>query len=63
MNKIVGFRKNGEVLVSTISNRLLRYDFETKTLTNTGYTGSLDAFGARTFMESLVLLEPGNGVV
>ncbi|KAG5551877.1 hypothetical protein RHGRI_010101 [Rhododendron griersonianum] len=58
--QIVGFRKNGEVLLSMSDNRklLLCYDCETKTLTNTGYTGSSDSFTAVTFKESLVLVKP-----
>ncbi|XP_058208993.1 F-box protein At3g07870-like isoform X2 [Rhododendron vialii] len=56
--KILGFRKSGEVLLWMSDKRLLCYDCETKTLTNTGYTGSSDAFAADTFMESLVLVKP-----
>ncbi|XP_058211477.1 F-box protein At4g22390-like [Rhododendron vialii] len=58
--QMVGFRKNGEVLLSMSDNhrRLRCYDCETKTLTNTGYTSSSDAFAADTFMESLVLVKP-----
>ncbi|KAG5551866.1 hypothetical protein RHGRI_010090 [Rhododendron griersonianum] len=58
--QIVGFRKNGEVLLLMSDNykQLLCYDYKTKTLTNTGYTGSSDAFTADTFMESLVLVKP-----
>ncbi|KAI8558638.1 hypothetical protein RHMOL_Rhmol04G0111900 [Rhododendron molle] len=58
--QIVGFRKNGEVLLSMSDNHklLLCYDCETKTLTNTGYTGSSDSFTAVTFKESLVLVKP-----
>ncbi|XP_058209007.1 F-box protein CPR1-like [Rhododendron vialii] len=63
LDQIRGFRENGEVLVSTSDNRLLCYDCETKTFANTGYTGSSDAFSAYTFMESLVLVQPGNGFI
>lgn len=60
--KIIGFRKNGEVLLSTIDNgQLLCYNYETRTLTNTGYHECFDLFAADTFTESLVLLEGGNG--
>ncbi|KAI8558441.1 hypothetical protein RHMOL_Rhmol04G0093900 [Rhododendron molle] len=55
--KILGFRKSGEVLLWMSDKRLLCYDCETKTLTNTGYTGSSDTVASDAFMESLVLVK------
>ncbi|XP_058211480.1 F-box/kelch-repeat protein At3g23880-like [Rhododendron vialii] len=56
--RIIGFRENGEFLVSASDKLLLCYDCKTKTWTNTGYSGSSDACTADTFMESLVLAKP-----
>lgn len=57
LDRTLGFRKNGEVLLSTTYNSLLSFDPGTRTIMNTGITGSSYSFNVDTFMESLVLLK------
>ncbi|XP_058208998.1 F-box protein At3g07870-like isoform X1 [Rhododendron vialii] len=59
--QIRGFRENGEVLAWTGDNQLLCYNCETKTFANSGYTGNSFPLSSYAFMESLVLVQPGNG--
>ncbi|XP_058208986.1 F-box/kelch-repeat protein At3g23880-like [Rhododendron vialii] len=61
LKQIIGFRKNGQVLLSTNDHRLLCYDCETKTSANPVDTESSVTFDSDTFMESIVLVKQGNG--
>ncbi|KAF7145572.1 hypothetical protein RHSIM_Rhsim04G0064400 [Rhododendron simsii] len=63
LRHIIGFRKNGQVLLSTNDDRLLCYDCETKTSANLIDTESSVTFDGDTFMESLVLVKQGNGAL
>ncbi|KAG5551864.1 hypothetical protein RHGRI_010088 [Rhododendron griersonianum] len=61
LEQIIGFRKDGQVLLSTNDHGLLCYDCETKTSANPVDTESSVKFDSDTFMESLVLVKQGNG--
>ncbi|XP_057502702.1 F-box protein At5g18160-like [Actinidia eriantha] len=56
-----GFRKNGEVLLSTSNNCLLSFDARTKKIINTGIRGSPHAFYVEPFIDTLLLGEKEDG--
>ncbi|KAH0778378.1 hypothetical protein KY290_004805 [Solanum tuberosum] len=62
MEKIVGFRNNGEVLFSTRSNDLVSYDPNSGRNRGLRIQGSSRSFYVQNYMESLILLK-GNNVV
>ncbi|KAK4723811.1 hypothetical protein R3W88_026590 [Solanum pinnatisectum] len=62
MEKVVGFRNNGEVLFSTRSNDLISYDPNSGCNMGLCIQGSYRSFYVQNYMESLILLE-GNNVV
>lgn len=57
MFKVVGFRKNGDILVSMESKELAAYDPRTCDIKELGLKGSIRSFYADSFTESLALLE------
>ncbi|CAL5336658.1 unnamed protein product [Camellia sinensis] len=63
LNKTLGFRQNGEVLLSTTNNWLISYDPGTKTMSNTGIKGSSYSFNVDTFMETLILVKEHTNVL
>ncbi|KAL7250453.1 hypothetical protein ACSBR1_012462 [Camellia fascicularis] len=63
LNKTLGFRQNGEVLLSTTNNWLISYDPGTKTMSNTGIRGSSYSFNVDTFMETLILVKEHTNVL
>lgn len=62
MEKVVGFRNNGEVLFSTSRNELVSYDPNSGHAKDLGIRGSSRSFYVQNYVESLVLLK-GNSVV
>ncbi|KAI8010051.1 hypothetical protein LOK49_LG06G01635 [Camellia lanceoleosa] len=62
LDKTLGFRKNGEVLLSTNKNWLLSYHPATQKLTNTGIVGNSYSFDVDIFKATLVLVKGENGV-
>ncbi|GFY95184.1 F-box family protein [Actinidia rufa] len=56
-----GFRKNGEVLLSTSNNCLFSFDARTKKIVNTGIRGSPHAFYVEPFIDTLLLGEKEDG--
>ncbi|XP_059301380.1 F-box protein At3g07870-like [Lycium ferocissimum] len=62
MEKVVGFRSNGEVLFSTKGNEMVCYDPNSGDKKDLGIRGSSRSFYVQNYVESLVLLK-GNGVV
>ncbi|KAG5551862.1 hypothetical protein RHGRI_010086 [Rhododendron griersonianum] len=64
LQRTLGFRKHGEVLLLTTPNgRLLSYDIGSKALVDTGFKGPPYASHYEPFMESLVSVECKNGVL
>ncbi|THG04488.1 hypothetical protein TEA_024482 [Camellia sinensis var. sinensis] len=62
LDKTLGFRKNGEVLLSTNMNWLLSYHPGTQKMTNTGIVGNSYSFNVDVFMATLVLVKGENAV-
>ncbi|CAL5336674.1 unnamed protein product [Camellia sinensis] len=62
LDKTLGFRKNGEVLLSTNENWLLSYHPGTQKMTNTGIVGNSYSCNVDVFMATLVLVKGENGV-
>ncbi|KAJ8534871.1 hypothetical protein K7X08_016599 [Anisodus acutangulus] len=62
MEKVVGFRCNGEVLFSTRGNDMVLYDPSSGDKKDLGIRGSARSFYVQNYVESLVLLR-GNSVV
>ncbi|XP_004248467.1 F-box protein At3g07870-like [Solanum lycopersicum] len=62
MERVVGFRKNGEVLFSTRSSDLVSYDPNSGQNRGLRIQGSSRSFYVQNYMESLILLK-GNNVV
>lgn len=56
MEKVVGFRNNGEVLFSTKRNRLVSFDPNSGGTKDLGIRGSSRSFYVQNYVESLVLL-------
>ncbi|CAL5391640.1 unnamed protein product [Camellia sinensis] len=63
LNKTLGFRQNGEVLLSTTNDWLISYDPGTKTMSNTRIKGSSYSFNVDTFMETLILVKEHTNVL
>ncbi|KAI5660771.1 hypothetical protein M9H77_20094 [Catharanthus roseus] len=61
-DRVVGFRKNGHILVSRESGELATYDPKTCATKKRGIFGSFRAFYADSFLQTLVLLERQNVV-
>ncbi|KAK3021077.1 hypothetical protein RJ639_046098 [Escallonia herrerae] len=59
LRRTIGFRKNGEVMLSLISNELVSYDPNKKEIKYLGVQGNIRSFYVDTYMESLALLERG----
>lgn len=62
MEKVVGFRNNGEVLFSTRSSELVSYAPNSGHMMDLGIHGSSRSFYVQNYMESLILLK-GNSVI
>ncbi|XP_015161777.1 F-box/kelch-repeat protein At3g06240-like [Solanum tuberosum] len=62
LKKAVGFRNNGEVLISTRENGLVSYDPNSGRNTDLGIQGYTWSFFVHNYMESLILLK-GNNVI
>lgn len=62
LSRTLGFRKNGEILITSDTGELISYDSATKTMTNTIIQGSSYSLKVLSFVESLVLLEGENDV-
>ncbi|XP_019159145.1 PREDICTED: F-box protein CPR30-like [Ipomoea nil] len=63
MTKIVGFRKNGEILLSTNKNELVSYCPNTRVVNDLGISGDSSSFYVDKYLESLVLLKPQTHLV
>ncbi|KAI8558432.1 hypothetical protein RHMOL_Rhmol04G0092900 [Rhododendron molle] len=63
LQRTLGFRKHGEVLLLTAPNRLLSYDIGSKELVDTGFRGPPYTSHYEPFVESLVSVECKNGVL
>ncbi|KAL3509486.1 hypothetical protein ACH5RR_028887 [Cinchona calisaya] len=63
MEKVVGFRKNGDILVAKESKELVSYDPRTGVIEELGICGSTRSFYIYNFEETLVLLKRQNAVV
>ncbi|CAK9158914.1 unnamed protein product [Ilex paraguariensis] len=57
LEKIIGFRKNGEVLLSPRSCKLVAYDPKTGLIKDLEILGNTRSFHVDTYMETLVLLQ------
>lgn len=62
MEKVVGFRNNGEVLFSTGNYDLVSYDPNSRQNSSLGIQGSARSFYVQNYMESLILLN-GNSII
>ncbi|KAK4723812.1 hypothetical protein R3W88_026591 [Solanum pinnatisectum] len=62
LKKVVGFRNNGEVLISIRENVLVSYDPNSGRNTGLGIQGYTWSFYVQNYMESLILLK-GNNVI
>ena len=62
-DNVLGFRKNGEVLISTTDNWLVSYNPRTKTMAYIGFDESSHIRFVDTFMEILVFVKEQNGVL
>ncbi|KAH0751749.1 hypothetical protein KY285_004897 [Solanum tuberosum] len=63
MEKVVGFRNNGEVLFSTRSNDLISYDPNSGRNMGLCIQGSYRSFYVQNYMESLILLKGNNAIL
>lgn len=63
MVKVVGFRKNGDILVSMENKELAAYDPKTRDNKELGIKGSVRSFYADSFSETLALLERRTDIV
>ncbi|KAA8524975.1 hypothetical protein F0562_011387 [Nyssa sinensis] len=61
LQKTVGFRKNGEVLLATARGKLISYDPNFQRMKSIGIHGAIDSFYVDTYEESLALLGVGVG--
>ncbi|XP_059663277.1 F-box protein CPR1-like isoform X2 [Cornus florida] len=61
IQRIIGFRKNEEVLLTTARGKLVSYDPNTLRMKSLGIRGAIDSFYVDDYMESLVLLGAGDG--
>uniref|UniRef100_M1DUU8 F-box family protein n=1 Tax=Solanum tuberosum TaxID=4113 RepID=M1DUU8_SOLTU len=60
MEKVIGFRNNGDVLFSTRRNDLVSYDPNSGQNTDLGIRGISHSFYVQNYMESLILLKGNN---
>lgn len=63
MEKVVGFRKNGDILVTKEGEELVSYDPKTSVIEELGIWGSPRSFSIYNFKATLVFLERQNAVV
>ncbi|KAA8524477.1 hypothetical protein F0562_010900 [Nyssa sinensis] len=63
LGSTVGFKKNGEVLLSMRNNLFVSYDPKTQQIKELGIHGNSRSFYVDTYMETLVLLEGQNRVL
>ncbi|XP_019159140.1 PREDICTED: F-box/kelch-repeat protein At3g23880-like isoform X2 [Ipomoea nil] len=63
MEKIVGFRKNGEILLSTNKSELVSYCPNTRVVNDLGISGNSRSFYVDKYLEYLVLLRQKNHLV
>lgn len=60
LSRTLGFRKNGEILLTSDIGEVISYDSETKTITKTSIRGSAYSLKVQSFVESLLLLKGEN---
>lgn len=62
LSRSLGFRNNGEIVISSDTGDLISFDGDTKTMTNTIIRGSAYSLKVQSFVESLILLKGDNEV-
>lgn len=62
LRRTIGFRKNGEVILSLSHNELVSYEPNTRQIKDLGIQGNIRSFYTDTYVETLVLLKGQNGI-
>lgn len=62
LTRTIGFRKDGEVILSLSNNELVSYDLVNSKIKELGIVGNIRSFYVGTYVESLVLLKGQNSL-